>query len=173
MELNDFKNKLIPISPKLLRFANRLLVNQEDARDMLQDVFLKLWLMRDKLETYSSLEALSMTMIKNACIDQLRKRKTFFQHSDSISENSDGSEDVEQILTAKEDYNSVLEMLNDLPEQQRAVLHLKDIEGYSTEEVMEILGINANAIRVNLSRARSKLRELIIQKNTIKWTANR
>jgi RNA polymerase sigma-70 factor (ECF subfamily) len=173
MELVEFKNKLIPISPKLLRFASRMLMNQEDARDMVQDVFLKLWVMRDKLETYRSLEALAMTMTKNACVDQLRKRKTFFQHSDSIADRNDGSDDVEQILTSKEVYNSILDMLNNLPEQQKAIIHLKDVEGYTTEEVMEILGINANTMRVNLSRARSKLRELIIQKNKIKWTANR
>jgi RNA polymerase sigma factor (sigma-70 family) len=172
MERNEFKNKLIPISPKLLRFAGRMLVNQEDARDALQDVFLKLWLMREKLETYRSLEALAMTMIKNTCIDQLRKRKNFFQHSESIADNMDDSEDVEQILTGKEAYNSVLEMVNSLPEQQRAIIHLKDIDGYSTEEVMDILDITSNTLRVNLSRARTKLREQIVKKNSIKWTAN-
>ena len=67
-------------------------------------------------------------------------------------------------MTGKEEYNSVLEMLNDLPEQQRAIVHLKDIEGYSTEDVMEILDITANTLRVNLSRARSKLRELLFRK---------
>jgi RNA polymerase sigma factor (sigma-70 family) len=173
MELNDFKNKLIPISPKLLRFARRLLENQEDARDSVQDVFLKLWIMRDKLETYKSLEALAMTMTKNACIDQLRKRKTFFQNEDSIVNRTDGTENVELMMTRKEGYNSVLEMITDLPEQQRAVIHLKDVEGYSAEEVMEILDINANTLRVNLSRARTKLRERIVQKNNVKWNAGR
>jgi len=173
MELDEFKSKLIPISPRLLRFASRLLANQEDAKDMVQDVYFKLWQMRNKLETYRSIEALAMTMTRNICIDQLRKRKTYFQSVDSIADNRDGSEDTEKILTGKEEYNSILEMLNDLPEQQRAIIHLKDIEGYSTEDVMEILDITANTLRVNLSRARSKLRERIVQKNTIKWTANR
>jgi len=63
-------------------------------------------------------------------------------------------------------------MLAVLPEQQRAIIHLKDVEGYTTEEVMDILGITANTMRVNLSRARSKLRKLIVEKNTIKWNAN-
>jgi RNA polymerase sigma-70 factor (ECF subfamily) len=172
MELHEFKNKLIPVSPKLLRFAVRLLVNREDARDKVQDVFLKLWLMREKLETYRSLEALAMTMVKNACIDELRKRNTLFQYSDSIEENIDESGDGEQIFTEKEGYHSVVEMLVTLPEQQRAIIHLKDVEGYTTEEVMDILGISANAMRVNLSRARCKLRKLIVEKNTIKWNAN-
>ena len=172
MELQEFKNKLIPISPRLLRFANRLLANQEDARDVLQDLYLKLWLMREKLESYKSLEALSMTMIKNACIDQIRKRKPFFQHNEAIADESSENGDVEELFTAREAYSSVLEMVNQLPEQQKAIIHLKDIEGYSTEEVIEIMGITANTLRVNLSRARSKLRELIEQKNSIKWNAN-
>ena len=100
MELQEFKNKLIPISPRLLRFANRLLANQEDARDVLQDLYLKLWLMREKLESYKSLEALSMTMIKNACIDQIRKRKPFFQHNEAIADESSENGDVEELFTA-------------------------------------------------------------------------
>jgi RNA polymerase sigma-70 factor, ECF subfamily len=173
MELNEFKNILIPVSPKLLRFASRMLTNHEDARDVVQDVFLKLWLMRNNLETYRNIEALAMTITRNACIDHLRKRKTLFKPLDFKVENSEDGVSVEQILTGKEEYESVLEMINDLPEQQRAIVHLKDIEGYSTEDIMEILNINANTLRVNLSRARSKLRELIVRKNMIKWTTNR
>jgi RNA polymerase sigma-70 factor (ECF subfamily) len=172
MELQEFKNKLIPVSPRLLRFAGRMLANQEDARDVLQDVYLKLWLMREKLDSYRSLEALSMTMIKNACIDQLRKRKPFFQHNEAIEDEFSESGDVEELFTSNESYTSVLEMVNKLPEQQKAIIHLKDIEGYSTEEVMEIMGITANTLRVNLSRARMKLRELIVEKNTVRWNAN-
>ena len=172
MELQEFKNKLIPISPRLLRFAGRMLSNQEDARDVLQDIYLKLWLMREKLDSYRSLEALSMTMIKNACVDQLRKRKPFFQHNDAIENDSSESGDVEELFTSKESYTNVLEMVNKLPEQQKAIIHLKDIEGYSTEEVIEIMGITANTLRVNLSRARMKLRELIVEKNTVRWNAN-
>ena len=172
MELQEFKNILIPISPRLLRFAGRMLSNQEDARDVLQDVYLKLWLMREKLDAYRSLEALSMTMIKNACIDQLRKRKPFFQHNEAIENDSSENGDVEELFTSNESYTNVLEMVNKLPEQQKAIIHLKDIEGYSTEEVIEIMGITANTLRVNLSRARMKLRELIVEKNTIRWNAN-
>lgn len=172
MELADFKNLILPFSPKLLRFASLLLANPEDARDVVQDVFLKLWLMRDKMDSYRSPEAYSMTMVKNACLDHLRKRKNFVEHNEGFGLQNEESEDTDKMIDNRDTYKSVIEMLDQLPEQQKAIIHLKDVEGYSTEEVMEIMGISANTLRVNLSRARSRLRELILQKNSIKWNAN-
>lgn len=171
MELSEFKKLVIPFSPHLLAFAARILGDSENARDVVQDVFLKLWLMKDELNKYRSMEALAMTMTKNLCIDQLRKLKPL-QWNDSLDvSDAPANDETESRIIFRETGARVIQILETLPEQQRMVIHLKDIEGYSTEEVMEIMGINANTLRVNLSRARKKVREVLTQKTGKTWIA--
>ena len=76
MDTERYKNEVLPIKDKLYRFALRLLGDSEEARDAVQETFLKLWKLRDKLDTYRSLEAFSMTMIKNYCLDKIKARRT-------------------------------------------------------------------------------------------------
>lgn len=172
MELSEFKQLVIPFSPRLLAFAARILGDSENARDVVQEVFLKLWLMKDELNNYRSMEALAMTMTKNLCIDHLRKLKPL-QWKDSLQDVSDAlsDEETENRIDFRETGARVIQIVETLPEQQRMIIHLKDIEGYSTEEVMEIMGINANTLRVNLSRARKKVREVLTQKTGKTWIA--
>ena len=171
MELTEFKQLVIPFSPKLLRFANRILGNTENAKDVVQDVFLKLWLMRDQLQTLRSAEAYAMTMTRNLCIDQLRKLRPE-RLTDEMSHQQGGTEDeLESVMDWKEEGSRGIQIVNQLPELQRTVIHLRDIEGYNADEVMEMLGMNANAMRVTLSRARKKVREIMLNKNLSTWTA--
>ncbi len=172
MELSEFKKLVIPFSPRLLAFAARILGDSENARDVVQEVFLKLWLMKDELNKYRSMEALAMTMTKNLCIDHLRKRKPV-QWNDSLADMGDApyEEETESRIDFMEMGARVIQIVGTLPEQQRMIIHLKDIEGYSSEEVMEIIGINANTLRVNLSRARKKVREILTQKTGKTWIA--
>ena len=169
MEVTEFKKAVLPFSPKLLRFAIRILEDTESAKDVVQDVFLKLWLMRDKLSNYRNLEAYAMTMTRNLCIDLLRRTRPV-PLNESFSAELD---DPEAGIEARDTGSRVMQIVSKLPEQQRTVIHLKDIEGYSTGEVMDILGINANTLRVNLSRARKKVRDIMLNKNTTPWIAER
>ena len=76
MLARDFKTEVLPMSSKLLRFALQILQDEEEAKDVLQDIFLKLWQKRDELEKVENLEAFVLRMIRNRCLDLIRARRT-------------------------------------------------------------------------------------------------
>ena len=76
MEQEEFKLRVFSLKDKLYRFSKRILNDAEEARDITQDVLMKLWNMRNKLHSYNSIEALAMTMTKNMSLDKTRRRNT-------------------------------------------------------------------------------------------------
>lgn len=163
MQVRDFKTDVLPLSNKLLRFARQILQNDEEARDVLQDVFLKLWQKRDELSVVDNLDAFTMRMMRNRCLDVIRVRRTVpmdvikkgnFQEEERTEtdclENADSAELAKRIISG-------------LPDIQRTIIHLRDIEQYEFDEIAEATQLNVNAIRVNLSRARKKVRDEILK----------
>ena len=160
MTAEEFKSRLLPVKNKLYRFALSLLVNRQEAEDAVQEVYLKMWKMRDELGKYKSTEALMMTITRNHCLDKLKAKKN---KATSLSEefNNHASENPEIKSEQNDLINKVKKLIQKLPEQQKTIVHLRDVEGYEFEEVMKITGYDLNYIRVNLSRGRSKIRESI------------
>ena len=160
MTRTDFNNLVLRISGRLYGYAYRILRNQEGSEDAVQEVFVKLWKMNDRLGEYNSVEALAITMVKNLCIDQLRKQK-FTETSDidtiSLYRNSELSphDKLERAETAM----MIDKIINDLPEIYKDIVHYRDIEDLSYEEIAEKTGQNINTLRVNISRARKIIRE--------------
>ncbi|MFP4369743.1 MAG: RNA polymerase sigma factor [Bacteroidota bacterium] len=161
MKASDFMSVLMPIKDKLFRFALRLLGDREEAEDALQDVLAKLWQKRDKLEQYQNPEAAAMTAMRNHCIDMIRKRKMqkLELKEEILPEASDSPAKQTELNDA---VNAVNEIIARLPEQQKMVIHLRDIEGLEFKEISNVTGLTENNIRVHLSRARKKIRELLI-----------
>ena len=171
MTQEEFKIEVFPLKNKLFRFAKRLLENTEEAEDMVQEVFIKLWNRKEKLREYRSVEALAMVTLRNLCLDKLRTRKYSTEKIETLQEDiefmtGDHSNDHHDIISR------IHQIIKTLPEQQRMVMQLRDIEGYDYEEIAEILNMNENAIRVNVSRARKKIREIITQYNIYEHQRN-
>jgi len=168
MDTEEFKIRLLPLKNKFYRLAIRLLKHREEAEDVVQEVFLKIWKMRDELEKYRSVEALMMTMTRNMCLDKLKmkKNKAISIHPDfNPTQQQNPYERSEQ----QDLVRRVRQVMDQLPEQQRTIIQLRDVEAYSFEEMMEITGFDKNYLRVNLSRARKKIRETIekLQQNEL------
>ncbi|CAN5746406.1 sigma-70 family RNA polymerase sigma factor [soil metagenome] len=159
MDLQAFKQHILPVRDKLFRLAKNFLRNREEAEDLLQDVLLKLWTNKQDLDTYKSVEALAMTTTRNLCLDRLKARK-YRRTADIDGCEIDSGYAAPDQLTEAADSESLLQRLLDaLPEQQRYVLHLREVEGYSYEEMEELTGLSANNLRVILSRARKSMRD--------------
>lgn len=160
MTAEEFKDRLLPVKNKLFRFALSLLSNRQEAEDAVQEVYLKMWNMRDQLEKYKSTEALMMTIVKNHCLDKIKvkKNKAVTLNPELNHHLSDEPENLSEQFDL---IDKVKKIIQKLPEQQRTIVHLRDVEGYEFEEVMKITGYDLNYIRVNLSRGRSKIRESI------------
>lgn len=161
MEKEMFVRKVVPLRGKLSAYARRLLQDIDEAEDIVQEVFLKLWSIRESLDRYHNIEALSMKITKNLSLNRIRIR----QRNSSISDYETASErtDPQKILEYRDSARQISEIIHTLPDTQQAVLRMKHLDGLETSEIAEITGSNIEAVRVNLSRARKKVKELFLK----------
>lgn len=154
----DFIKTINPFKDKLFRLAKRLLVSTEEAEDATQEILVKLWNKNDSLGHINSIEAFAMTMTKNYCQDQLKsKRSQVLRLVDDNYDNNQAS--LQKKLEDEDSLSWVEKIMNDLPEQQKLILQMREIEQYEFNEIAEILNMNEGTIRVALSRARKTVKE--------------
>jgi RNA polymerase sigma factor (sigma-70 family) len=158
MNQNEFVLLITPFRDKVFRLAKRLLVSTEEAEDATQEVLVKLWHKNEGLKGYGSVEAFAMTITKNYCLDQLKSKRA--TNLSIVHTNyTDREPSLQQKLEDNDSLNWVEKIINQLPEQQRLIIQMRDIEQYEFEEIAKILDMNETAIRVALSRARKTIRE--------------
>ncbi len=171
MDPEEFQIKVYPLKNKLFRFARRMLDHTEDAEDLVQEAFIKLWNRRDKLDAYRSVEALAMITVKNLCLDKIKARRYPVENMENHRQFLENMPE-----DAKVDHSDLIhgiyQAMKLLPEQQQIIVHLRDIEGYEFDEIAEIVDMNENAIRVALSRARKRIRELLTKTNIYEYQRN-
>ena len=156
----DFNDLVRQLNRNLYGYAFRILRNQEEAEDAVQEVFIKLWNMGRKLEEYKSIGALATTMIKNFCIDQIRKKKHFIQEeSEGKDFQNPGSASPYELMESRESEDILYHIIDQLPDIYKDAIRLREMEGLSYEEIAEKTDQNINTLRVTLSRARKIVRE--------------
>ncbi|MGY8934005.1 MAG: RNA polymerase sigma factor [Flavobacteriales bacterium] len=161
MEQKEFLNTILPYKDTLYRLAKRLLVSSDEAEDAVQEVFLKLWKVRDKIDNYRSPEAFAVTMTKNYCLDRLKSKQA--SNLKIVHSNYKNSENIERAIEANEGVELLTKIMQTLPEKQKIIMQLRDIEQFEFAEISQMLEINETAIRVALSRARKVVREQLIK----------
>jgi RNA polymerase sigma-70 factor (ECF subfamily) len=160
MTRTDFNELVKQLSRKLYGYAFRILRSQEEAEDAVQEVFIKLWKIGEKLKEYNSIDALATTMIKNYCIDQIRKGKRSLQEEYKKEEYKNISSPSPQEQMENRESNDIIHKIIDhLPEKYMVVVKLREIEGLSYEDIEAQTGQEINTLRVNLSRARKLIRD--------------
>jgi RNA polymerase sigma-70 factor (ECF subfamily) len=171
MRSSEFKILVMPYSDRIYRMAYRFMGNREEAEDVVQEVYLKLWGLRKELKNYNSIEALSIRIARNLCLDNLRKRKTSQEAMKlELNKGEAYSETPVDSLERKEEKEIVLSLIAALPEPQRSLVHLRHIEGKEYDEIAAMVNMNVNAIRVSISRARKQMREML-EKKYASWKA--
>jgi len=166
MNLESFQMRVLPAKNKLFRFALRFLGNEEEAKDVVQEVFIRVWNGREQMNDVQNWEAWCMRITKNLSLDRIRviTRKHTQPIEDGyavIHESFSPHESTEMA----ESMNQINQFIAALPEKQRQVIHLRDVEGYSYNEICEILEIDLNQVKVNLFRARNAVREKLMKIN--------
>ncbi|MBP7486751.1 MAG: RNA polymerase sigma factor [Parabacteroides sp.] len=159
MDAITFKEKYIPYHQKLYRVAYRLLEDACDAEDVVQEAYIKLWNKRDELTQVENSEAYRVILLRNLCLDFLRaKKKHVFQSTEDtvISDNLVLSDEIETV----DEIKHIETIIDLLPEQQRKIIKLRHFDDYSNEEIEEIMGLTSVNVRVLMSRARKKVKEL-------------
>lgn len=156
MTNEEFENLIDHLKNKFYRFAFSILKNEEDAKDTVQEVVLKLWKRRAELDKTKNTESFCMSAIKNQAFDDLRKQNRklkFINDANSEQFHEDNVENHDMLEKFRKE-------LKNLTEQQRMAVELKDFQGYEYEEISEMLDLSVNAIRAHVSRGRKRLYEI-------------
>ena len=163
MEINWFKSEIVSLRQKLYSYALKAMDDEEDAEDIVQETFLKLWNHREKLKTIENPEGFAMQTCKNTCIDALRLRKNRVDADDFHL----GAENFTP-YTYSEQKNAVdlvRQIIEQLPGLQRTIIEMRDVEDYELDKIAAITGTQVPTVRVNLSRARKRVRDEFIRIN--------
>lgn len=162
MNQTEFLERVLPFKDKVYRLAKRLLISTDEAEDATQELYFKLWKNKSKIATYDNVEAYAMMMTKNYCLDQLKSKRASnltLIHSNYKDENISLQKEVE----VNDSTNIIKKMIDELPEKQKIIIQLRDIENYEYHEIGKVLNMEPTAIRVALSRARKTLREKFVK----------
>lgn len=155
-----FLQNLTDLRHSAFRLANALLKNREDAEDVVQDILLKLWMLKEEMNEVENLKAYILRMTRNFSLDKLKAKKSNAISLEALENQAYYSFSVEELQNDR--YKRALVAICDLPEMQRTVLQLRDVEGISYQEISNILEMEEGAVRTNLSRARKKVREALL-----------
>ncbi len=157
MQLEQFKGLVSEHKDRLFRLANWMLHNPEDAEDLVQEVFIKVWSMRADMKKYRSVEGLLVQMTKNMAINKIKSKK--IDGSDSMLLTvASGSSQPDKVIEDKEHVSLVRKAISQLPEIQQTILQMRAVEGMETKKIAELIGETENNVRVILSRARKSLK---------------
>ncbi|SHG23779.1 RNA polymerase sigma factor [Flagellimonas flava] len=165
MKQAEFLSVVMPFKDKLYRLAKRLLVSREEAEDATQEILLKLWAKNESMAEYKNVEAFAMTMTKNFCLDRLKSKQASnlkLVHSNY----QDESTSLQKQLEAEDSIGWMERIMEELPEQQKMVLQLRDVEQYDFDEICALMEMKPTAVRVALSRARKTVRQELIKKHS-------
>jgi len=161
MRIDKFELAAKKIRPRLMQVAKQSIDNKDEAEDLVQETLLRLWSAEAQWETYQNLEAVAVRIIKNCIIDNFRKKKISYETLDNVSvENTQPT--PHQALESGERWEILQSIILQLPNLQRMIITMKDIEGYETEDIAKITNTNIESVRMNLSRARKKVKEAFL-----------
>lgn len=158
MTQETFRNTVFILRDEMFRFAKRFVMSSDEAEDIVQDLMIKFWQKKDELETFGNLKSYALKSVRNECLNRLKHHDVKLGFADlQIHRSELYSMDVNNLK------DHILSFINQLPEKQKMVIHLKDVEEYEVSEISEIMEMEENAVRVNLMRARQKVKEQITQ----------
>lgn len=166
MNIESFQNRVLPAKNKLFRFALKFLGNEEEAKDVVQEVFIRVWNGRDQMGEVQNWEAWCMRITRNLSLDRIRSLTR--KNTQPIEETFDVRHDAlspHESTEMHESMQRISQFIALLPEKQRQIIHLRDVEGYSYNEICEILELDMNQVKVNLFRARNAVREKLTKIN--------
>ena len=157
MERNQFHTVWLPLQDRFYRMAFYMLENEADAKDAVQDLYLKLWNLRDSLDMIREPSAYGALMLKNLCIDRIRKRRPVEELTDSLAAGAPPDDE----MSRREDLGTITKAMDKLPPGQQKLLKLHVLRGMSYQEIQKETGLSGLNIRVQVSLARKKLKQLL------------
>lgn len=155
----SFKNDILPLKDILFRLSVRITQNREDAEDIVQETLIRLW-DETKRQEIDNVKSFAMTVCRNLSLDHISKKAhQAVSFDEELHDQEDVSNQPDRMIESKERYGFLQSLIDELPEKQRTALHLRDIEGQSYKEIASEMEITETDVKVNIFRARQKLKE--------------
>ena len=162
MQEISFRNDILPLKDKLFRLALRITFDRAEAEDVVQETLIRVWNKRDEWTQFGSIEAYCLTVARNLAIDRSEKKDAqTVELTSDMEQASDASSPYEKLVT-KERMTLIHRLMNELPGKQRLIMQLRDIEGKSYKEIAVVLNLTEEQVKVNLFRARQKVKQQFI-----------
>ena len=159
MQEISFRDDILPLKDKLFRLALRITFDRAEAEDVVQDTMIRVWNKREEWTQFGSIEAYCLTVAKNLAIDRSQKKEAQnVELTPEMEEESEISGPYDQLVN-NERMSIIHRLINELPEKQRLIMQLRDIEGESYKEIAKILNLTEEQVKVNLFRARQKVKQ--------------
>ena len=159
MENISFRTTVLPLSDRLFRLALRITMNRAEAEDVVQDTLLRVWEQRSQWEQINSLEAFAIAICRNRALDVLKRAGRNTKSLDEVDDVHSPMPNVQSSMEAREQLSLVRRLMDSLPELQRTIMLLRDIEGKTYQEIAQTLDISETQVKVYLHRARTKIKE--------------
>ena len=159
MESTQFNTQILNLSDKLFRLAKSILRNGDAAQDAVQELIMKLWEKRHQLDEVENIPAFAMRSMRNLCLDTIRQNRDEDDlpvELEYIEPNPHQQTELRDLATR------IRSMIDNLPELQRTIIRMRDVEEMEISEIAYVTSITENAVSVNLSRARQKIRDQIL-----------
>jgi RNA polymerase sigma-70 factor (ECF subfamily) len=157
---------VLPLKNRLYRLALRITLDPAEAEDAVQDTLVRVWEHRQEWEQIQSIEAYSLTICRNISLDMAGKAghanvqlDDGLREKDGNSSVSNSQFSIEEKFDQQERLSLVRKLMDTLPEVQRSIMELRDIEGKSYQEIANILQLNESQVKVYLHRARTSIRQ--------------
>ena len=160
MTERDYNDCVNQYADNVFRFIVKNIRHEEDAKDIVQTAFEKLWRNRETVQTEKS-KSFLFTVAYNQMIDHIRKIKRISLKDEFSAETKTYTQPVSNLKKNLQD------ALNTLNETQKSLVLLKDYEGYSYEEIGQITGLNESQVKVYLHRARLNLRNYLVKPENV------
>lgn len=154
----SFRHDILPLKDQLYRLALRITLNTAEAEDIVQDTMIKVWNLREQWQQFDSIEAFCLTVARNLSID--RSQKAEAQNAELTPDTQEVPDSLppDERMERDEQLDIVHRLINELPEKQRTILQLRDIEGKSYKEIATILHVTEEQVKVTLFRARQRIK---------------
>jgi len=161
MTQETFISTVLPLRDKCYRFAASILRNGPESEDVAQEVLLKMWDRRDQLSEINNLEAWAIRATRNLSLDKMRHSAWRTGDVDALYAHASTTIATDKRVEEREAVDAVFDCMQKLPDLQRNILHLREVEEQSYEEIAQALDLTAAQVKVYLHRARKKVREML------------
>lgn len=173
-----FEELILEYETKIYNIAYRMLHNEEDAKDLSQEIFVKVFENIHKFKGDSKFSTWLYRIATNTCIDELRRRKgkEVYSIDEEVQteegvltkEYTDTKPSPEDVVVNKEVSYQIKLAINNLSEEHRTAIILRDLQGFGYNEISQILECSLGTVKSRISRARTQLKELLIKEEHFK-----